>query len=158
MGPLYLTHDDENWAPVVLQGKHDDGTVDYEMKYTTDFDGEGATWFLSQEPVVATYDPVRKCEIWMPSLFTEEQLHLWRRCKWERICAQEGIRKRNQLAAFVPGAYVEASVAYPKATSWCGMVMAVNEDGTYFVANHHTSVGAIPEGLLRPLPPDDVTQ
>ena len=61
--PLYLTHDDEMWTPVVLQGKHNDGTVDYEIKYASDEPGGGMTWLLSQEPVAPVYDAQRKCEV-----------------------------------------------------------------------------------------------
>jgi hypothetical protein len=173
--PLYLTHDDEDWAPVVLQGKHDDGSIDYEKKYVTDTstagtdtstasqgqgggEGTGASWFLSQEPFIPTYDPMRKCEIWMPAVFTEDQLRLWRGCFWDRICAQEGIRKRNETQSqFHPGSYVEVKVEYPEEQLWQGMVYAVNADGSFFVANGTTTGCSIPGAMLRKMGGGEVT-
>jgi hypothetical protein len=126
--PLYLTHDDDDWAPVVLQGKHADGRVDYEMKRN---DGEGTGWTLRHQPFVPCYDPARNHEVWMPVLFTSRQLKLWRLRKWERICAQEGIRLRNKNAKFPPGTLVDVEIG--EIASFTGFVLAINRDGTYYV-------------------------
>jgi hypothetical protein len=132
--PLLLEHDDEAWVPVCLQAKREDGTVDYEILRGA---GVGASgWRLRQAAYRKVYDPVRKTELFLPRLLTSEQLQLWRRAKWKRLCGAERLRVRISVAKFKPGMHVV--VDKPR---WFGRVCAVNADGTYSVIGE----GATPD-------------
>jgi hypothetical protein len=79
--PLYLTHSDELWEPVKLRSIYKDGTVDCESTRLG--------WQLRQKVFNIGYDPVKKMELFMPRLFTSEQLSIWRKARWDSVAFAE---------------------------------------------------------------------